>query len=234
MSRWDFWISKKFGGIQKMHKGKWIQITGLLLACCGLQGLATAGIISSTGTFKSDDQVFELDFTLSSAGTVTIQSFGYGGGTNGAGMLIPQGGFATDVAVFSASGAKLLIDQDAFGGNPDCGPRGVNSDTGFCLDGYLSLSSLAAGDYILTLTQQGNPANGPIFADGFAQDGGGNFTGGPFLDPFGNQMNGNWAVDVSSASLVVDSTTAPEPATVLLTVILVPGLAVAARRRRRC
>jgi hypothetical protein len=216
----------------QFFKGKWIQIAGLMLACCGLQGLATAGIISSTGTFTSDDQVFQLNFTLSSAGDVTIQSFGYGGGTNGAGTVIPQGGFATDLAVFSATGSQLLIDQDSYGGNPVCGERAVNSDTGLCLDGYLYLPSLGAGSYILTLTEQGNPANGPALADGFAQDGGGNFTGGPFLDPFQNQMNGTWAVDVSSTGIGGSTSTAPEPATAFLTLLLVPGLAIAAKRRR--
>jgi hypothetical protein len=209
---------------------KWIQIAGLLLACSGLQGLASASVISSTGTFVSDDQVFQLTFTLSTASTVTIQSFGYGGGTNGAGMLIPRGGFATDVTVFFADGSQNLIDQDMFGGDPICGPRSVNIDTGHCLDGYLTLPNRPAGSYILTLTEQGNPANGPTFADGFPQTG--NFTPGPFIDQsFGNQMNGKWAVDVSATGLVVD--TVPEPATALLTLLFIPGLAIAARRRRR-
>jgi hypothetical protein len=218
----------------QFFQGKWIQFAGLVLACSALQGLATASTISSTGTFQSDDQMFQLNFTLSSMSTLTVQSFGYGGGTNGAGMVIPQGGFATNVAVFSAIGSQDLSGQDSFGGNPPfaCAPRNINTNTGFCLDGFLSIPNLAAGDYILVLTEEGNPANGNTFADGFAQTGGGNFTGGPFLDPDNNsQLTGNWAVDVSATGLVVNTT--PEPATLLLSLLSVPGLAIAARRRRR-
>jgi hypothetical protein len=218
----------------QFFQGKWIQFAGLVLACSSLQGLATASTISSTGKFQSDDQMFQLNFTLSSMSTLTVESFGYGGGTNGAGMVIPQGGFATDVAVFSATGSQNLLAQDSLGGTAPsaCGPRHINSNTGFCLDGFLSIPNLAAGTYILTLTEQGNPANGNTFADGFAQTGGGNFTGGPFLDPLdGSQLTGNWAVDVSATGLVVSTT--PEPATVLLSLLSVPGLALVARRRRR-
>jgi hypothetical protein len=216
-------------GIMGFFHGKWIQIA--VLACASLGGLANASTISRTGTFLSDDQVFQLNFTLPSAATVTIQSFGYGGGTNGASMLISQGGFATDLTVFSLTGPQPLIDQDSVGGTAPgaCSPRNINSVTGLCLDGFLSLPSLAAGDYILTLTEQGNPANGPTFADGFAQAGNGNFTGGPFIDPFGNQMDGHWAVDVSATGLAVN--TVPEPATVFLTLLSVSVLAMLARRR---
>jgi uncharacterized protein (TIGR03382 family) len=212
-------------------RGKLFQIAGFALVSFGLPGYAAAASISNTGTFTTDDQIFQVEFTLSAISTVTFQSFGYGGGTNGAGTVIPQGGFATNVAVFSASGSQSLIDQDSLGGNPpsDCSPRNINSVTGFCFDGFLSLN-LSAGSYILTVTEQGNPANGNTLADGFPETGAGNFTGGPFIDPEGNQMNGNWAVDISGRDLVVNST--PEPATVLLSLVLVPGLAVAVRRRR--
>jgi hypothetical protein len=213
-------------------RGKLFQIAGFALVSFGLPGYAAAASISNTGTFSTDDQIFQLTFTLSAMSTVTIQSFGYGGGINGAGTIIPQGGFATDVAVFMASGPQNLIAEDSVGGTApsDCSPRNINSVTGFCLDGFLSLPNLAAGSYILTLTEQGNNANGPTLGDGFAEAGAGNFTGGPFLDPFGNQMNGDWAVDISGRDLVVNSS-APEPATVLLSLVLVPGLAVAVRRR---
>jgi hypothetical protein len=211
----------------KFLQGKWIQVA--VLACCGLPGLATAGTISSTGVFETDDQMWQLTFTLSSASTVTIQSWAYGGGTNGAGTVIPQGGFATNIALFDTLGLQNLIDQDSAAGG--CGPRNINSSTGNCLDGFFSTTILAAGDYLLVLTEAGNPAFGPTFADGFAETGAGDFTGGPFFDPFFNQMNGNWAVDVSADGLVVGSD-APEPATALMGLLIVPALAIVARRRR--
>jgi hypothetical protein len=212
-------------------QGKWIHLAGLVLACSGLQGLATASVISNTGTFLTDDQIFQFQFTLSSTSTVTIQSFGYGGGTNGAGTVIPQGGFATNVAVFFAGGTQDLIDQDSGGSIPTCGPRNINTTANQCFDGFLSLAPLAPGNYILTLTEQGNPANGATLGDGFPETGAGNFTGGPFIDEFGNQMNGNWAVDVSADGLVVS--TVPEPATVFTGLLLIPGVFFAARRRIR-
>jgi hypothetical protein len=214
-------------------QGNCIQIAALALGFCCLPGLATAAVISNAGVFATDDQVWQLQFTLSSISTVTIQSFGYGGGTNGAGTTIPSGGFATDLTLFHATGSQDFIIDDQVGGNApaSCGPRTIDGSTGLCLDAYLNLPSLAAGSYILTLTQQGNPANGPTLADGFAADGSGNFTGGPFIDPFGNQRNGNWAVDISAAGLVVNTT--PEPGTVLLTLLVIPGMVAIARRRRR-
>jgi hypothetical protein len=213
-------------------QGKWIHLAGLVLACSSLQGLATASVISNTGTFVTDDQIFQLEFTLSSTSAVTIQSFGYGGGTNGAGIVIPQGGFATDLTLFFASGPQFFILDDSGGSLPGgCAPRNVNSSTNQCLDGYLSFPSLAAGSYILTLTETGNQANTPTLADGFAQAGAGNFTGGPFIDPFSNQMNGNWAVDVSSDALV--GSNVPEPSTILLALLSLSGLAIVARRRCR-
>jgi uncharacterized protein (TIGR03382 family) len=218
--------------IMRFFQGKWIQFAGLALMCCSLQGLATASSISNTGVFSTDDQVFQFTFTLSSASTVTVQSFGYGGGINGAGTVISQGGFGTNVALFSAIGSQGLIDQDSDGGSPPlgCGPRNINTVTGACQDGFFTTSLLGPGSYILTLTEAGNPAVGNTLGDGFQENGGGNFTGGPFLDPFGVQLNGSWAVDVSAAGLAVNTT--PEPATALLTLLFVPGLAIVARRRR--
>jgi hypothetical protein len=44
---------------------------------------ASATVVSYVGTLTDPDTDFETTFTLVSASTVTIQTFGYGGGTNG-------------------------------------------------------------------------------------------------------------------------------------------------------
>ena len=110
-----------------------------------------------------------------------------------------------------------------------CGVRRIDSSSGLCLDGYFQLMNLPVGSYIVTLTEQGNPANGPTLGDGFAQTGRGNFTNGPFVDPFQNQRNGSYALDISAAGVVTSST--PEPGTVVLTLLFAPGIVLAARRR---
>lgn len=214
-----------------MRLHKWTQAAGLALACWALPGLATASTISQAGLFLTDDQTLQFQFSLATASTVTIQSFAYGGGVNGLGATIPQGGFATDIALFAATGMQNLLDEDSYGGTApsSCGPRHIDSHTGLCLDAYLQVANLAAGSYIFTLTEQGNPANGPTLGDGFAEMGMGNFTGGPFIDPFGNQRNGNFAVDLSAAGLVVSSV--PEPSTAALTLLFISAIAIAARRR---
>lgn len=209
------------------------RVGAFLLAFSCLPSLGKAAFISNTGVFLTDDQVFQLQFTVGSTSDIAIQSLEYGGGTNANSVVISSGGFATDVAVFSATGPQTLIDQDDTGGSAPgaCSPRNIDGTTGLCLDGYLLIHNMLPGTYIVTLTEQGNPAQGPTLGDGFAQAGNGNFTGGPFIDPFGNQRNANWALDISGNGLVVSTT--PEPGTMLTALLVIPALFFAARRRFR-
>src|ERR1700689_1293302 len=102
---------------------------------------------SFEGTFLADDQVQLVDFTLASSATVTFQSYGYGGGTNAEGMVIPGGGFDSLLSWFGADGS--LIDEN----NNGCGL--ADSDNGACLDAF-ARPFLPAGTYTLALTESGN------------------------------------------------------------------------------
>jgi len=50
-----------------------------------------AGSFSFVGNFINDNDVQLFSFTLLAPGTVTVQTWGYGGGTNAAALLIAAG-----------------------------------------------------------------------------------------------------------------------------------------------
>ncbi|MFN7918408.1 MAG: DVUA0089 family protein [Vicinamibacterales bacterium] len=210
----------------------------LALLLLTIPGAASASTISFTGTFTADDDVQLFTFDLLTAGTVTITTFGYAGGTNGAGSTIAAGGFDPDIAVFQGTGPSASL----IGVNSDAGCGTVNADatTGACWDSQLVLTLLPAGTYTLALTQYANLALGPLLSDGFGQVGNGNFTGPMFLGTVGSfidanlaQRTGAWAVDiggVNSAFVNGGPAPVPEPASMVL---LASGLAAAFGYRRR-
>jgi hypothetical protein len=124
-----------------------------------------SGAISCTGTAGTPEDVFLESFTLAASATITVQTYGFGGGTNAAGASILSGGFDSLVALFSGIPAAASILTDG-GGNPiasadnlslfspGCPLAGlvtVGSVTGVCGDSKLS-ANLAAGTYTLLLT----------------------------------------------------------------------------------
>jgi hypothetical protein len=156
-------------------------------------------VYSYTGSLLTSEDVFEQTFTLASLTDVTIETFGFGGGTNGSAAVIPPGGFDSLVALFSGSGAGATILTDTFG-NPlasadtlstfagNCPPAGtVTIGTGVgssvCGDAFLEADNLAPGTYTLLLSDAnyvptavnpGPPASS-LLSDGFTD-----FTGGAF------------------------------------------------------
>ena len=71
-----------------------------------LANLCSAGVIlSETGTLSSPEDTFVMALNLATAADVTLQTYGFGGGTNGAGTIIPSGGFDPFVGLFSGTGA---------------------------------------------------------------------------------------------------------------------------------
>ncbi|MCK6370905.1 MAG: DVUA0089 family protein [Gammaproteobacteria bacterium] len=126
-----------------------------------------AATISATGNLAQDDSVATFTFTLSAADNVTLRTFSYAGGTNGAGTAISAGGFDPTLALFDDAGNLLMSQDDA---TPEC--SGVDSDpvTSECFDVLLT-TSLAAGSYLVAITQFDNHALGPTWADGFSQSG---------------------------------------------------------------
>ena len=79
---------------------------------------ALADAVSYTGALATPTNIFDQSFTIPNASMVTIQTYGFGGGTNAAGVVIPPGGFDPIVALFSgnaSSSATILTDS---AGNP--------------------------------------------------------------------------------------------------------------------
>ena len=185
---------------------------------------AKSANFSFRGTFNQDDSVQVLTFTLASSGTVTIRSFGYEGGTNSAGTVIPAGGFDTTLALFNSLGTLIAFNDD--GPAP---PLVVDPVTGFTGDSLLTLN-LAAGTYRAALTEFDNVPNGN-FAAGFFEQGKGNFTPGltgcpasafcafSAAAPGFSLRNGNWALDIVGATQIV-----PEPGSLVLFIFGLVGL----------
>jgi hypothetical protein len=127
------------------------------------------------------------------------------------------------ISLFDSSG-NLLVFDDGGVAPSGCGLRNVDPATGFCLDAYINLV-LQAGTYTAVLTEFDNTPNGPTLEDGFVEQGGGNFTGGPFLLNAGSgfQRTGNWDLDISS-------TPEPQPTELLVAGLFVLGLVRAWRK----
>jgi hypothetical protein len=190
--------------------------TAMLAGLAIFGGLASANNFSFTGTTNTDDQLQSFFFTLSGSGTVVMQTFGYAGGTNQAGMPIPEGGFDPFLALFDSSG-NLLDEND---NNPSAT---VDPITGAAFDSFLS-DSLSAGTYELILSQSGNVPVDTLLSDGYTQTGSPNYTAangctnGIFCDGTAANRTGNWAVDidnVNSATETGTTTTVPEPSTLI-------------------
>lgn len=209
-------------------------------------GIAGAANFSFTGAFTTDDQLQVFLFSAPTVNTL-IRTWGYAGGTNAAGDLVPVGGLDPFLSVFdlNATGgaltpASLLVASNDNG--PQCptnAPNCVSADpaSGNADDSLLQLSALTPGGvYALVLTEAGNVPNGLTFGAGFSEAGQGNFTVNngcfnnlPFCAGFFDQRDGNWAVDITGVG-AASQAGVPEPVSVWS---LTSGLAVLALWRRR-
>lgn len=198
-------------------------VIGALLFSVLTVSFASASTVSYTGSFTSDDQVQLFTFSLASPSDITLETLSYGGGMNGNGQKIPEGGFEPVLSLFSGTGLFL----NASGANGSCPPQTVDSATGLCGDAFLMQSGLAAGKYTVALTEFFNVANGPTLAAGFLEGGAGNFTGvscgisgGSFLDETCAQRTSNYALDITTSP---STSATPEPASFWL---ILPGAAL--------
>ena len=167
--------------------------------------------LSFQNNFTSDDDVIILGFSLTAPGTVTLRTFGYAGGINGAGSTVVAGGFDPLLTLFDGAGNFLVSNNDGA-----CGVVGTDATTLNCFDAYLSLI-LDAGDYNVALTENDNLPLGPTLADSFSRVGSGNFTcaefmGSPggFCDASPSQRGSAWALDIVTPS-TVPMAPVPEP-----------------------
>jgi hypothetical protein len=206
------------------------------LLACGVHA-ACASTFSFNGVFGADDQQASFNLVLNSPGAITIQTTSYA-----------TGGFAPILSIFGVPdlgpGDPMLLGDDTGGVFPTCGIRGISVATGACLDAVLGLDSilnqnplgtLAAGTYLVVLTEQSNTPVGTDLASGFTEDGQDNFTAvpginnGPFVDPANWSITDspNWAVTFQNVDYASQT---PEPSTLLS---ILAGFGVLARLSRR-
>jgi len=164
----------------------------LTLCAC----VARADDFSFTGTFVTPET--PVFFTLGLSGppqSVTLQTYGFGGGTNVAGTSIPAGGTDDFVGIFSGTGPSAAILTDGSGNPygdslylglsfPGCPPATAVSDFGDtpCGDERMKIPSLPAGVYTIVLSD-GNyfpAAAHEIGGTGTLADGFFDFTGAAY------------------------------------------------------
>jgi hypothetical protein len=182
---------------------------------------SSAGTISATGTLLSPEDTVLINFTLVGDGSVTLQTYGFGGGTNAAGTVIASGGFDPFVGLFSGSGSGAIFingTSDILTNySPGCPPAGtiaIGSVPGQCGDVNLQFSDLAAGTYTVLLSD-GEYIPNAVFetSPGFLGDGFTDLTGGVFQTCYDasdcNTDTANWALDITTSG--ASSPPIPEP-----------------------
>lgn len=195
---------------------------------CSLGALAL-GVLGSnqlqadsvyTGTLTDPATVVQENLSLSSPGDVSIFTTSYGGGMNLNGTTSSAGGFQPNITLYNSNGT-FVANQTVTDPMAKTDPT-----TTLALDGYVSESNMAAGNYIVTLTNfwtQQSP-NATNLSDGFT-----NYGGSSFTDAQGNVRTGYYALNISSASGPISAT--PEPATFWLVLPALAGAAFLMRKR---
>jgi hypothetical protein len=144
-------------------------------------------------------------FSVASTTSVYALTFSYGGGTNGAGAAIPQGGLEPYLSLFDSGGSFLA--STFFGTTCPSGAQ-TNSVSGQCYDVELNPITLGPGSYSIALSAFENMSFAENLGTGTLADG---FTG------LGNLAGGedlNYAFDVVLGSSTPTPT--PEPTTAIL------------------
>lgn len=193
---------------------------GMALGAASVSTPVRAANITLSGTISTDDAVQLFDVTVALPTTVDLRSYGYAGGTTSTGVVVPPSGYDTILTLFSATGTVLAENDDGTGVATD-------PSTGLAADARIA-TRLAAGSYILALTQFDNFALGTNLSDGFYETGHPNFTANPnfatggacpgnmFRDTSGTVgrcRGGNWTVDFINVASVTPRTPVPEPLT---------------------
>jgi hypothetical protein len=215
----------------------------LAMAC----GAASAGTVSFTGTLSSPEDTASFAVTLSSIGTITLQTYGFGGGTNAADIVIPPGGFDPFVGLFSGSGAGAVFingTSDILSNfSPGCPPAGlvtIGSVPDQCGDVNIQFTGLGVGTYTVLLTDGEYVPNALFEAPpAYLGDGFTDLTGGVFQTCYDaddcNTDTANWALDITApaGSTIPPPSSVPEPSSApLAAVAMALGASVYAKSRK--
>ena len=215
----------------------------LLAAAAALSPSARANgtSLSFTGTLANPESTFDVTLNLTSSSAVTLQTYGFGGGTNQIGTVISPGGTDPFLAIFSGtgSGASILTDGslNPYGtsmvltnyGNPldltggqdfvGCPPAGAPTIGGSAQCGDITMTiPLLAGKYTVVLSDGQYIANA-VFDDGTLGEGFTDFTSGAFCNVNINgvacpdPLGGAYALDITGLPA---PTVTPEPGTFVL------------------
>ena len=198
------------GALCKGRVKTWIWVGAVATSLTTL-GFARAETISYTGTLASPEDVFETTVNVSAGDSVTLQTFGFGGGVNGNGVTIAAGGFDAFVGLFSGTGdTATFVDgtSDVLTNFvPGCPPAGtvtVGSVAGQCGDVGLEIDGLSAGTYTVLLTDGAYIPAAVFEESGLLGDGFVDLSGGAFqtcVDENNcNSDTANWALDVTVGS----------------------------------
>lgn len=182
---------------------------GLAVAIAGgTRGYADT--VSYTGTLANAESSFSATLNVADGGSVTLQTYGFGGGMNAVGTTIVAGGFDPFVGLFSGTGnTAAFVDgtSDVLSNySPGCPPAGtamVGSVAGQCGDVAMTFDGLAAGTYTVLLTDAAYLPAAVFETGGTIGDGFMDLTGGAFqtcVDENNcNTDTANWALDVTTS-----------------------------------
>jgi hypothetical protein len=189
--------------------------TDATVTACGTG--CTLGPTNSDGDYAQYAAVLR-SFTLTSASSVDIVSFSYGGGTNGNGTVIAQGGLEPYLSLFDSAGD--FLSSTYFGVTCPVGAK-TNTSSGECFDVLLNAGNLAAGTYQVALSAYANMSFAENLGTGTLADG---FTGLGNLFP-GEDLHYAFDVDINSPTTPV-----PEPSTGALVALASFGLRMLRRK----
>jgi hypothetical protein len=203
-----------------------------LFAIAASATLCVAGTVSYTGALVNPEDTFTATATLVSPGDITLQTYGFGGGTNAAGSIIPAGGFDPFVGLFLGTGPSALF----IGGTSDvlsnysqgCPPAGtlaIGSVPAQCGDVTLQFTGLSAGTYTVLLSDGEYIPEAVFETSGQLGDGFADFTAGVFQTCADandcNTDSASWALDVTAPD--GGGTSTPEPGSLALTGLALAG-----------
>ncbi len=175
------------------------------------------GAASSDGDYAQYAAAVD-SFLVPVTSTMSAITFSYGGGTNGNGKVIDQGGFEPYLSLFDSTGDFLA--STFFGSLCPTGTQ-ANSTTGFCYDVGLDGGVLTPGTYQIAISAFENLSDAENAGYGLLSDG---FTG------LGNLASGE---DLHYGFDVILTTATPEPSSTALLLVIAPGIYLLRKKHRK-